>query len=124
MNDNRPVNLSLTAFRWPLAAIASITHRVTGCILYGGMIVLMWMLQESLSSEEGFNELRDLMLAPLSQFIVWGILAALAYHTVMGLRHLIMDLGWGESLEGGRRGALIGIIVAVIIIAAAGVWVW
>lgn len=124
MNDNRPVNLDLTAFRWPITAIVSITHRATGCILYGGMIILLWMLQESLASEESFNELRELMLDPICQFILWGILASLAYHTVMGIRHLIMDMGIGESLEGGRRGATIGMVVAVVLIIAAGVWLW
>lgn len=124
MNDNRPVNLSLTAFRWPVTALVSISHRVTGVALYAGILILLWMLQESLSSEESFIALRDVMYSPWCRIIVWAVLAALAYHTVMGIRHLIMDFGIGESLEGGRRGAVIAIIVAVICIALAGVWVW
>ncbi len=124
MNDNRPVNLSLTAFRWPITALVSITHRVTGCALYGGILILLWMLQESLASEDSFNAMRDIVMDPLCKLILWLVLAALSYHTVMGIRHLIMDFGVGESLEGGRRGAVVGIVVAVICIALAGVWVW
>ena len=124
MNDNRPVNLSLTAFRWPITALVSITHRVTGVVLYVGILILLWMLRESLASEQSFNELRDLMLSPLCQLVLWATLAALAYHTVMGIRHLIMDFGIGESLQGGRRGAVIAVTVALVLILLAGVWVW
>ena len=35
MKTERPVYLSLTQFRWPFAAIASITHRITGVALLG-----------------------------------------------------------------------------------------
>ncbi|MGQ9426710.1 succinate dehydrogenase, cytochrome b556 subunit [Gilvimarinus sp. F26214L] len=124
MNDKRPVNLDLTTIRFPITAIVSITHRISGVILYGGIAVLLWMLQASLASEQSFNELKELLGSPLLQFIVWGTVAALAYHLVMGVRHMIMDLGVGESLEGGRRGAQIAIVVAVILIVLAGVWVW
>lgn len=86
--------------------------------------MLLWMLQESLASEESFNAMRDMLMSPLCKVILWLVLAALAYHTVMGIRHLIMDFGVGESLEGGKRGAVVAIVVAVICIALAGVWVW
>ena len=124
MKDNRPVNLSLTAFRWPIPALVSITHRVSGVALYGGILILLWMLQESLASEEGFIATRDVIMDPICKTILWLVLAALAYHTVMGIRHLIMDFGIGESLKGGRNGAIIALIVAVICIVLAGVWVW
>lgn len=124
MNDTRPVNLSLTAFRWPITALVSITHRISGVALYGGILILLWMLQESLASEQSFNALRDVVMDPICKTILWLVLAALAYHTVMGIRHLIMDFGIGESLEGGRRGAAMAIVVAVICIVLAGVWVW
>jgi len=48
VNDNRPVNLSLTAFRWPITALVSITHRVSGVALYAGILVLLWLWGESL----------------------------------------------------------------------------
>jgi succinate dehydrogenase / fumarate reductase cytochrome b subunit len=35
-----------------------------------------------------------------------------------------MDFGVGETLEGGRLGAKIVLVVAVVLILLAGVWVW
>lgn len=124
MNDKRPVNLDLTTIRFPITAIVSITHRISGVILFGGVAVLLWMLQASLESAASFNKLKEVLSNPAAQVIVWGTLAALAWHLVMGLRHMVMDLGIGESLEGGRRGAQLAIVVAVILVVLAGVWVW
>ncbi|WP_423246198.1 succinate dehydrogenase, cytochrome b556 subunit, partial [Pseudomonas viridiflava] len=50
--------------------------------------------------------------------------SALIYHLVAGVRHLIMDAGVGETLEGGKRGSVIVIVVSAILIAAGGVWLW
>lgn len=124
MNDKRPVNLDLTTIRFPITAIVSISHRISGVILFGAVAILLWMLQTSLASEESFNSLKELLSAPWIQFLVWGSVAALAWHLVMGIRHMIMDLGFGESLQGGRRGAQIAIVCAVLLIVLAGVWVW
>ncbi len=124
MNKNRPVNLDLSTVKFPITAIASITHRITGVILLGGVLILMWMLDVSLTSEEGFVSIKDTLTAPLAKIILWGVLAALAYHSVAGVRHLIMDMGIGETLKGGKIGAAITMIVSAILIAAAGVWLW
>lgn len=82
------------------------------------------MLDMSLSSEESFNQLSEFLALPLIKLIVWGVLAALAYHFVAGVRHLIMDMGIGETLEGGRLGAKITLVLSVVLIVLAGVWLW
>ncbi len=93
--------------------------------MLGGVLVLLWMLDNSLASEQSFNELKQTLSHPIALFIVWGVLAALAYHTVAGIRHLIMDMGIGETLEGGRTGAKIVIVLsAVAILAIGGFLLW
>ncbi len=88
--------------------------------MLGGVLVLLWMLDSSLASEQSFNELKQTLSHPIALLIVWGVLAALAYHTVAGIRHLIMDMGIGETLEGGRTGAKIVIALSAIAILAIG----
>lgn len=124
MNKNRPVNLDISTISLPITAYVSILHRVSGVILFGAVAVLLWMLDASLTSEESFASLKEGLTSPVCQFILWGTLAALAYHAVAGIRHLIMDLGVGESLEGGKLGAKIALVVAVVLIAIVtwGVW--
>lgn len=124
MNKKRPVNLDIGTIQLPITSYVSILHRISGVVLFGAVAVFLWLLDTSLSSEEGFNAIRETMGNPFCQLIIWAALAGLAYHIVAGVRHLIMDFGVGESLEGGRLGAKIVLIVAVVLILLAGVWVW
>lgn len=124
VNKNRPVNLDLSTISLPITGYVSFLHRVSGVVLLGGILVLLWMLDLSLSSAEGFEKLKEILAAPLAKIVLWGVLAALAYHFVAGVKHLIMDLGIGESLEGGKLGARIALVCAAILIVLTGVWIW
>lgn len=124
MKKQRPVNLDLNAFSFPLPALLSITHRVSGVFLFVGIGLLIWLLGESLESAQSFAEVKETMASPMATFALWVVLAALAYHTVVGVKHLFMDAGLGETLEGGLMGAKIAAGAAVVLILLAGVWVW
>jgi len=124
VKNNRPVNLDLSTIKFPITAIVSILHRVSGVVMLAGVILLLLMLDMSLSSEESFNALGEILSALWAKIILWGVLAALAYHFVAGVRHLIMDMGYGESLEGGKLGAKITLFLSIVFIIGAGVWVW
>jgi len=124
VNKNRPVNLDISTIKLPITAYVSLLHRVSGVILFAVVAVLLCMLDSSLESAEAFAQLQESLQNPIYQFIIWGSLAALAYHLVAGIRHLIMDAGIGETLEGGQTGAKIVLFVAVALMVLAGVWVW
>jgi succinate dehydrogenase / fumarate reductase cytochrome b subunit len=124
VNKNRPVNLDISTIKLPISAYVSILHRASGIVLFVGVAILLCMLDASLESEESFASLKESMQNPLYQFFIWGTIAALAYHLVAGVRHLLMDVGIGETLEGGQNGAKIVIFVSVILIVLAGLWVW
>jgi succinate dehydrogenase / fumarate reductase cytochrome b subunit len=124
VTDKRPVNLDLGTIDLPLPSIVSITHRITGVLLVAGAVILLWMLDESLASEEGFNAVATLADSVFCKLIVWAVVAALIFHTLAGIKHLIMDLGYGETLEGGMVGAKLVFIVAAILIVMMGAYLW
>lgn len=124
MKNHRPVNLELSTIRFPITAIVSILHRISGVVLLLGVLVLLAMFDMSLASKESFNELKSLLDQVWAKLILWGVLSALAYHFAAGVRHLIMDMGIGETLQGGKLGAKAMLFCAVILILLAGVWVW
>lgn len=92
--------------------------------MFVGIALLLLALDASLSSPEGFEEVRAYLGSPLVKLVSWGLLSALLYHLVAGVRHLIMDTGHGETLEGGKLGSKIVIAVSVVLIVLAGVWIW
>lgn len=100
--NKRPVNLDLTTIRLPLAGVLSILHRISGVIIFFGMPILLWMFGKSLSSEADFLELQNLLGNLFYKLIFLGILAALSYHIIAGIKHLFMDKGIGET-EGSAK---------------------
>lgn len=92
--------------------------------IFVGIAVLLWLFSESLSSEQGFNNAGMWLDNSLVKLTVWAVLAGLLYHLIAGIKHLIMDLGIGETLQGGRTGAKLVIALSVIAIVLTGVWLW
>ncbi len=124
VKDNRPVNLDIGTMRLPITAWASISHRASGVLLFAGIAVLLWMLDSSLSGPEGFAAVRECMDSFIAKLVVWVIVAGLIYHSLAGVKHLVMDFGIGETMAGGVLGARIVIVLSVILILLAGAWIW
>lgn len=94
-------------------------------MLFVGLVFLMWAFQVSLSSLAGFNAVSDVMANNFfARLVLWGLLSALGFHFVAGVRHLAMDMGYGETLEGGQRGAQLVVVISAVLVVLAGVWVW
>ena len=107
-----PVFLNLAQIRFPIGAIASIAHRVSGVLLFIALPVLAVLLDSSLRDEAGFASVRGLFSSPLS-LVVAGVLAwALVHHVLAGIRHLLMDVGIGGELERARASARLVLIAA------------
>jgi succinate dehydrogenase / fumarate reductase, cytochrome b subunit len=125
VNAKRPVNMHVNLLALPITAVASLLHRVSGIVLFIGAGFLVWALNTSLSSSAGFDQVTTLLNENfLAQLICWGVLSALSYHFVAGIKHLLMDAGIGETLEGGKAGAVIALVLGVVLIVLSGVWVW
>ncbi|OUY06111.1 succinate dehydrogenase, cytochrome b556 subunit [Acinetobacter populi] len=128
MKSNRPVNLSMgqvlaVNLKSPVA-IASILHRLSGVIVFLLVPVLLWILDRSLSSPEGFDYVKNVVFGNFFvRFIVWIFVAGLYFHLVMGIKHLLADLGLNEELNSGRIAAWIAFAIAAIGIVASFIWV-
>ena len=123
VKKQRPVNLELTSFM-PASAIASILHRVSGVVFFFALIFVIVAWTISLQSPEGFELAKSLMQGVIGKVIVIAILAALSFHTIVGLRHLVMDMGYWEELESGNLSAKLSIAIWVVTVILAGVWIW
>ncbi len=124
VSKERPVNLDIGTIKLPITSYVSILHRVSGVFLFAGTGLLLWLLASSLESAQGFAELQESLTSVVAKLAIWLVLAALIYHSVAGLRHLIMDFGIGEDLEGGVLGAKFTLVCSAILILLAGLWIW
>ena len=92
--------------------------------MFAGIAILLFLFDRSLTDADGFAAVQALGANPLFKFVIWALLSALAYHMVAGVKHLVLDMGFGETREGGPLGAKLVIAVSVVLVAMLGVWVW
>lgn len=124
LKEARPVNLDLRKFHFPITAICSIFHRVSGVVLFFFVPLALWLLDVSLNSSEGFDRVLHLFSYGCFRSVIWLALAALSYHLLAGLRHLLMDIGLGESLRAARCGAGLVLLFTLVLMIALGIWLW
>ena len=124
MNKKRPVNLDLGSLKYPPMAIASILHRISGVVLFILLPMMLYFLSLSLGSQDSFLQVRILLSKPLIQCLVWAFCVAFMYHLLAGLRHLFMDIGWGEQLGVARVTARLVMLLAIVFAIFLGFWIW
>ena len=110
-----PVFLNLFRIRFPVAAITSIAHRVSGVLLFLFFPFLVWLLDLSLQGPDGYARALAL-LQPLwvrlgLALIGWSLL----HHLLSGIRFLLIDIDVGVSLGVARRSAWAVNIIGVLL---------
>ena len=125
MNYKRPVNLDLGSLKYPPMAIASILHRVSGLILFLLLPIMLYLLHYSLASAEAFECMHNLLISNgLCKLIFWAFSTAWTYHVLAGTRHLLMDIGVGETVSAGKLSAYFVIGLAILSATVLGVCIW
>jgi len=111
----------LPTYRLPLAGIVSILHRVSGAIMFFLMPFIIWMFDNSISSEISFSKFKsafNIGMLGLPGFL-WKLVAlaliwAYLHHFIAGLRHLWMDTHHDAvSKEFGKSSAAFTLAVSV-----------
>jgi succinate dehydrogenase / fumarate reductase cytochrome b subunit len=124
VKKQRPVNLDLTTIKLPSAGKASILHRVTGVAMFFALLFVVWAWATSLSSEQGFAYVQDVMNGIFGYVIALGTLSALSYHFIGGVRHVVMDMGHWEELQSGNTSANVAIALWIVVTVVLGVVLW
>ncbi len=88
----RPLAPNLQTYRPTLTMVMSITHRVTGALLYLGFLVSVIWLGALANGAETYALAQKLLGSPLGYVILFGFTWALLHHAFGGIRHLVWDL--------------------------------
>ncbi len=75
--------------------VTSILHRVTGCAVGVGTLLLTWWLVAAATSDQAFDTVQWFVGSSVGLFCLFGWTAALLYHFFNGIRHLAWDIGLG-----------------------------
>ena len=91
----RPMSPHLQVYRWPITMATSILHRVSGCAVAVGTLLLTWWLVAAATSNQAFDTVQWFIGSPVGLFCLFGWTVALMYHFFNGIRHLAWDVGFG-----------------------------
>ncbi|MFP4097987.1 MAG: succinate dehydrogenase, cytochrome b556 subunit [Alphaproteobacteria bacterium] len=116
----RPTSPHLQAYRLPLTAILSITHRMTGAGLSLGMILIAAFLLAAATGEEYYNATMNIITSPFGIIIMFLWSLALYFHTFNGIRHMIWDTG--RLLEADKAMRSNYYVIAATLITTFGTW--
>lgn len=92
MTQSGPVYLNLLKIRLPITGMVSLAHRVSGVLIFLSLPLLVWMLEQSVSNEAGFQQVMHLMQSLPARLLSIVLLWSLAHHFFAGIRFLLLDV--------------------------------
>ncbi|HET9643980.1 MAG TPA: succinate dehydrogenase, cytochrome b556 subunit [Burkholderiaceae bacterium] len=113
---------ALTGYRYPLAAIVSILHRISGGLLVVLLPLTIWLFDTSVTSEVSFDRFRAAFIKGIGilpgwliKLLVLAILWGYFTHFFVGLRHLWMDVTHAVSRQQGKVSAKITLFLSLLL---------
>ncbi|MBW0445858.1 succinate dehydrogenase, cytochrome b556 subunit [Paraburkholderia phenoliruptrix] len=106
----------LTAYRLPLAGRVSILHRVSGGLLFVALPFLLYLFDQSLTSELSFEGFKAFFSNIIVKLIVLVLGWAYMFHFCAGVRHLLMDTNHeAVTKEKGRQTSIVVFVVSSLL---------
>jgi succinate dehydrogenase / fumarate reductase cytochrome b subunit len=117
-----PVYLNLLRIRFPVGAVTSIAHRISGVLLFLSLPVVIYLLELSLQGPGGFG--KALAMVQNGWFKAGFILLlwSLLHHLLSGIRFLLIDIELGVTLQQARRSAWLVNMLAPVMTLACSWW--
>ena len=117
MTQNRPVNINLFKIKLPLSAFLSITHRISGILIFFLVLPLSVMAYFELTkSQASFDNFMNIYGTYLGiKLVCISLMLIFQYHIFTGIRHMLMDFHIiSESLSSSYKSAVVTLVLFVI----------
>ena len=124
MPKPRPKYLNLLQIRLPVPGVISIMHRASGAVLFLVIPLLLYLMQTSLESPNGFAAIRSLFATPLAKLMLIALLWGFLHHFCAGIRYLVLDLDVGTDLAPARASSWAVLAVSIVLTLAVGILLW
>jgi succinate dehydrogenase / fumarate reductase cytochrome b subunit len=105
--------IDLPNYRLPAAGVVSILHRISGFVMAALLPLIVWALDQSLTSELSYAAFTGVFSAWYVKVILLGLAWAFLHHLCAGVRHLMMDLHIGMTKEASKTSALAVFAVSI-----------
>ena len=92
--------------------------------MFIAMVFVIWAWAMALQSSADFDMVKEVMNGIIGKIITIGTVSLLIFHIVVGIRHMIMDMGHWEELESGNNSAKASLVIWILLTIATGVVLW
>ena len=119
-----PIFLNLLKIQLPIAGVSSILHRISAIGIFVLFLPFSIVLVLASNSEEGFSTVSYFLSLNSIKILLVLLLSGLTYHYISGIRHLVMDFGYWQTLNAGKISAILTIVLSGLISLIILVLVW
>ena len=120
----RPIYLNLLQIRLPLPGLVSILHRASGAALFLALPLLLWWLQQSMTSPQSFGAIKAAFSNWWVKLVIIGLIWGYLHHLCAGFRHLLLDLDIGTELAAARLSSALVLVLSIVLTIIAAVRLW
>lgn len=107
----------IATYRLPVPGIVSILHRISGVLLFVMLPFILFLLDQSLLSENTFAVLKSVTSNWFAKLVILAISWAYLHHFCAGIRHVLMDAHVGADKAGARFSAKIVLTISLVLAA-------
>jgi len=100
-----PVYLDLLRIRFPVGAVTSFAHRISGVLLFIFLPFFIYLLDISLQGSQGYAQAIAMLGTGWMRLGSAAIAWSLFHHLLSGIRFLLIDIEAGVELKQARTSA-------------------
>lgn len=110
----RPLSPYLN-YRWQYTMALSFLHRVTGCAMTVGLLLLVYWVVAAAAGAEAYARAQETFAHPLIRVALILFSFSFFYHLANGVRHLVWDAGHGFEKKTARASGWFAFLAALVV---------
>jgi len=110
----------LTSYKLPWSGKVSILHRASGALLFLSLPFILYLFEQSLTSELSFITFSEVIGHPLIKLFLLALIWAFLHHFCAGIRFLLLDLHKGIEKTQIQKTAVTVLVVSLSLTAVLG----
>ncbi|TWG89148.1 succinate dehydrogenase subunit C [Cupriavidus gilardii J11] len=110
----------IARYRLPWAGKVSILHRVSGAMLFLLLPFVLYLFEQSITSELSFAKFSGLVSGGFVKLVLLALIWGYLHHFCAGIRFLLLDMHVGVDKPASRKSAIAVLVISLVLTAIFG----
>ncbi len=112
---SKHIFLNLFFIKFPITAITSIIHRLTGIVLFVFVPIALYFFKLSFESESSFLLSMELINVFYVKIFLYFLILSFIFHFVLGIKHILMDFGFFDSKSASFKISILSLMISIVL---------